>query len=814
MPKRRSILVLYTGLTAALILGVFGIAFASFNEQINYQGKLTESNDVAVDDDDYCMKFLIHTAATGDTSIWSEEWKESTSKVTTVSGLFSVMLGSQATLDISFDQDPLYLEVQFDPGCDTTYEETFSPRKILGAVPAAFEAKQLGGKTWASPDAIGSTTPASGYFTYFSATDGTDTVDMFLSSYALYVDGSSGNMYSYFTGNSKSASLTSNTAAGEFYDGTNSVYLSDGTNAGLFQSSSDYVYILDGSYGVHSNTSGSGNMAGYFTDGTRIVGLADGTHAVEAISGPISIRSNNELRFYDNGNYVGFEAPALSANQIWVLPSVDGNSSDYLQTDGNGNLSWAAGGGGVFEEVGSVVRQATADAGWDEDFVFGSYQLADVNATYDSRFWFDESKSAFRAGIATGTEWDDSNVGSYSVAMGYNTTARGLSSVAIGSDTTASGDGSLAMGYSTTASGYAAVAMGHSTTASGDYSFAMGYQSVSSGDYSVAMGQSVNAYQDNSFAFGKDFTNNTASSFMVGFAATPTLRVIDGKVGIYRDASTNALEVEGNASKTTAETWLANSDIKIKTDIQDLNNALNIINQLHPVKFRYTDEYRAKHPSIEEGRYYYNFIAQEFQEIFPSSVKEGGDGYLQIETSGVQPYLIAAVQELTGRVDELKGIIGPLNENGSLGGGITINSSFIGKVKTILKSLGLIIEDGVAFIKDLTVEKLIVKKAIRINKMEMVDQATGQVYCTWIENGEWVKNKGSCIKIEGCMDSNALNYNPKATVNDGTCEYEIMGCTDSGAENYNSAATVDDNSCTYFIPSNIPSSNTTSTPAL
>ena len=41
------------------------------------------------------------------------------------------------------------------------------------------------------------------------------------------------------------------------------------------------------------------------------------------------------------------------------------------------------------------------------------------------------------------------------------------------------------------------------------------------------------------------------------------------------------------------------------------------------------DEYRIKHPSIEESRYYYNFIAQEFQEVFPDSVKDDMEGYLQ-----------------------------------------------------------------------------------------------------------------------------------------------------------------------------------------
>lgn len=58
-----------------------------------------------------------------------------------------------------------------------------------------------------------------------------------------------------------------------------------------------------------------------------------------------------ELRFYEllaNGtNYAGFKsADNLSANLIWRLPTADGSSGQVLQTDGAGNLSFGAGGGG------------------------------------------------------------------------------------------------------------------------------------------------------------------------------------------------------------------------------------------------------------------------------------------------------------------------------------------------------------------------------------------------------------------------------------------------------------------------------------
>ncbi len=62
------------------------------------------------------------------------------------------------------------------------------------------------------------------------------------------------------------------------------------------------------------------------------------------------------------------------------------------------------------------------------------------------------------------------------------------------------------------------------------------------------------------------------------------------------------------------------------------------------------------------------------------------------------------------------------------------------------------------------------------------------------------KEEPKPIDIYGCMDSTATNYNPEATLDDGSCEYdliEIYGCMDSAATNYNPEATIDDGSCDY-----------------
>jgi len=55
--------------------------------------------------------------------------------------------------------------------------------------------------------------------------------------------------------------------------------------------------------------------------------------------------------------------------------------------------------------------------------------------------------------------------------------------------------------------------------------------------------------------------------------------------------------------------------------------------------------------------------------------------------------------------------------------------------------------------------------------------------------------------IFGCTDTIAPNYDPTATLNNGSCIY-VYGCTDPLAENYNPWANVDDSSCVMEVACN------------
>lgn len=66
------------------------------------------------------------------------------------------------------------------------------------------------------------------------------------------------------------------------------------------------------------------------------------------------------------------------------------------------------------------------------------------------------------------------------------------------------------------------------------------------------------------------------------------------------------------------------------------------------------------------------------------------------------------------------------------------------------------------------------------------------------EADQWFSSTPTPNPVPGCMDPAATNYNPAATIDDGTCTYgPIPGCMDPAASNYNPAATVDDGSCLY-----------------
>jgi hypothetical protein len=180
--------------------------------------------------------------------------------------------------------------------------------------------------------------------------------------------------------------------------------------------------------------------------------------------------------------------------------------------------------------------------------------------------WY-PAKSAFRAGSDSGGDWNDANVGEYSVgfgqwivasgghsvAMGNRTTASGDHSTAMGIETVASFDHSTAMGFQTTASGAASTAMGLQTTASALVSTAMGDKTVASGFYSTALGSFTEASDLASTAMGSGTTASGRISTAMGSGTTAGPGQASTSMGWDTQATGQAATAMGR--ETTASAW-------------------------------------------------------------------------------------------------------------------------------------------------------------------------------------------------------------------------------------------------------------------
>ena len=111
--------------------------------------------------------------------------------------------------------------------------------------------------------------------------------------------------------------------------------------------------------------------------------------------------------------------------------------------------------------------------------------------------------------------------------------------------------------------------------------------------------------------------------------------------------------ITGSTSVTPSFT--GTSDYRAKKDIEDYSGALDLIKQTRPRSFIMKNDPLQK---IQVG-----FIAHEFAEVFPDFVfgqkdaldEDGNPDYQSLSTTNLIPYLMAAVKEMSARLDALEG---------------------------------------------------------------------------------------------------------------------------------------------------------------
>jgi hypothetical protein len=241
------------------------------------------------------------------------------------------------------------------------------------------------------------------------------------------------------------------------------------------------------------------------------------------LSGDLSIGgSNKELRFYEGANYVGFEAPALTANQIWVLPIADGSANQVLKTNGSGTLDWATVSGGASALDGlSDAKLAGAD------FTGGLSIGHNMTAA---------TLNAAQYNTAIGaTALDALTSGDYNVAVGYDALS------------------AISTGNKNTAVGYAAGSLGSSHN---HYNASLGYEAgQNTGNSNVAVGYFAGKWMgaaNVAVGFNALTSGGGGSSVGVGYAALSNNQGSSNIAIGYNSLTTNSTGTRNNAIGTSS----------------------------------------------------------------------------------------------------------------------------------------------------------------------------------------------------------------------------------------------------------------------
>jgi hypothetical protein len=94
------------------------------------------------------------------------------------------------------------------------------------------------------------------------------------------------------------------------------------------------------------------------------------------------------------------------------------------------------------------------------------------------------------------------------------------------------------------------------------------------------------------------------------------------------------------------------SDLRLKTDVHGIEDALGKVLKLNGVTFRWRTEEHADR-GFPQGRHY-GLVAQEVEQVLPETVNNGPDGEKALAYSEIIPVLVESIKELKAENDALK----------------------------------------------------------------------------------------------------------------------------------------------------------------
>ena len=134
------------------------------------------------------------------------------------------------------------------------------------------------------------------------------------------------------------------------------------------------------------------------------------------------------------------------------------------------------------------------------------------------------------------------------------------------------------------------------------------------------------------------------------FAGYRSLNIAHGRVGIGVMNPGYHLDIAGDCH---ASSFPTSSDSRFKTDVRQVENALDRLTQIRGVTFDWNEKYEALGRST--GHRELGVIAQEVEKVFPELVTTWGEeNYRAVDYGRLSGVLIEAIKELKSENDEMK----------------------------------------------------------------------------------------------------------------------------------------------------------------
>ena len=154
-------------------------------------------------------------------------------------------------------------------------------------------------------------------------------------------------------------------------------------------------------------------------------------------------------------------------------------------------------------------------------------------------------------------------------------------------------------------------------------------------DYSILLGTYTSAAGfSNSIALGQRATNTASNQFMIGSATRPINTLI------LTGASGNTCTLD-----VTVASPSCSSDERLKTNITDLENALEKVIRIRTVNYNWIN--------FPDAGSQIGFLAQDLEQHFPEVVSDAPNGFKTVSYGGMTPILVEAIRELNLKVTNL-----------------------------------------------------------------------------------------------------------------------------------------------------------------